>query len=51
MIIKKARVAAAVKRCLALHDDLDAAIEAVAQAMHLTPATVLECLAIEEAAT
>ena len=50
MIISKQRIAAAVERCLALHDDLAAAIEAVAQSMHLKPETVRECLEIEEVA-
>lgn len=43
-IIPKQKIADAVARCLALHDDLEAAIEAVAQSMHLTVETVRECL-------
>ena len=37
MIIPKSKVIEAVARCLAMNDDLDAAIESVAQALHLTP--------------
>ena len=42
-IIPKQQIADAVARCLALHDCLEAAIEAVAQAMHLSTETVREC--------
>lgn len=45
MIIPKSKVIEAVARCLAMNDNLDAAIESVAQAMHLTPDTVRECVA------
>lgn len=45
MIIPKSKVIEAVARCLAMTDDLDAAIESVAQALHLTPDTVRECVA------
>ena len=45
MIIPKSQVLEAVKRCLAMNDNLDAAIEAVAQSLHLTPDTVRECVA------
>ena len=44
MIISKQRIADAVARCLALHDDQEAAIEAVAQSMHLSVETVRECV-------
>lgn len=47
MIIPKSQVLEAVKRCLAMNDNLDAAIEAVAQSLHLTPDTVRECLATD----
>ncbi len=50
MIIPKSKVIEAVARCLAMNDDLDAAIESVAQAMHLTPDTVRECVQTEQAA-
>lgn len=45
MIIPKSKVIEAVTRCLAMNDDLEAAIESVAQAMHLTTDTVRECVA------
>jgi hypothetical protein len=44
MIISKTQIAAAVACCLALHGDQEAAIEAVAQSMHLTVETVRECV-------
>lgn len=44
MIISKTQIAAAVARCLALHGDQEAAIEAVAQSLHLTAETVRECV-------
>lgn len=47
MIIPKSQVLEAVKRCLAMNDNLDAAIDAVAQSLHLTPDTVRECLATD----
>ncbi len=47
MIIPKSKVLEAVARCLAMNDDIDAAIEAVAQSLHLTPDTVRECMATE----
>ena len=43
-IIPKEKIVAAVERCLALHGDHEAAIEAVAQSMHLSVETVLECI-------
>ena len=43
MITSKQQIAAAVARCLALHGDQEAAIEAVAQSMHLSVETVREC--------
>lgn len=43
MIVSKQQIADAV-RCLALHGDQEAAIEAVAQAMHLSVETVRECV-------
>lgn len=43
-IIPKQKISDAVARCLALHDDLEAAIEAVAQSMHLSAETVRECM-------
>ena len=45
MIIPKSKVIEAVARCLAIDDDLDAAVESVAQALHLTPDTARECVA------
>ena len=45
MIIPKSKVIEAVARCLAMNDNLDAAVESVAQALHLTPDTVRECVA------
>ncbi len=50
MIIPKHQVLEAVARCLAMDDNLDAAIEAVAQTLHLTPDTVRECLTTEQEA-
>lgn len=47
MIIPKSQVLEAVKRCLAMNNDFDTAIEAVAQSLHLTPDTVRECLATD----
>lgn len=44
MIVSKSQIAEAVARCLALHGDQEAAIEAVAQSMHLTVETVRECV-------
>lgn len=44
MIILKQQIAAAVERCLKWNPDLDKAIEAVAQSMHLAPETVRECV-------
>lgn len=44
MIVTKQQIAEAVDRCLALHGDIDAAIEAVAQSMHLAVETVRECV-------
>lgn len=44
MITSKTQIAAAVARCLALHGDQEAAIEAVAQSMHLSVETVRECV-------
>ena len=44
MIVSKSQIAEAVARCLALHGDIDAAVEAVAQSMHLAVETVRECL-------
>ena len=44
MIVTKQQIAEAVDRCLALHGDIDAAIVAVAQSMHLTVETVRECV-------
>lgn len=43
MIIPKQQIAAAVACYLELHGDQEAAIEAVAQAMHLSIETVQEC--------
>jgi hypothetical protein len=43
-IIPKEKIVAAVERCLALHGDHEAAIEAVAQSMHLSVETVRECI-------
>lgn len=45
MITPKSKVIEAVVRCLAMNDDFDVAIESVAQALHLTPDTVRECVA------
>lgn len=44
MITSKTQIAAAVAHSLALHGDEEAAIEAVAQSMHLTVETVRECV-------
>ena len=44
MIVSKSQIADAVARCLALHGDIDAAVEAVAQSMHLSVETVRECV-------
>lgn len=44
MIVTKQQIAEAVYRCLALHGDIDAAVEAVAQSMHLAVETVRECV-------
>lgn len=49
MIVSKQQIADAVARCLALHGDQEAAIEAVAQSMHLTVETVRECVEGEAA--
>ena len=49
MIISKTQIAGAVARCLALHGDHEAAIEAVAQSLHLPVETVRECVEEVEA--
>ena len=43
-IIPRQKIEAAVLRCLAMGSDLDEAIEAVAQSLHLPVETVLECI-------
>ena len=50
MIVPKSKVLEAVARCLAIDHDLDAAIESVAQALHLTADTVRECVQTQQAA-
>ena len=47
-IIPKEKIVAAVERCLALHNDKEKAIEAVAQSLHLPVEVVREC--VEEVA-
>lgn len=44
MITSKIQISAAVAHSLALHGDQEAAIEAVAQDMHLSVETVRECV-------
>lgn len=49
MIIPKTQIAAAVTRCLEQLGDPEAAIETVAQEMHLAVETVRECVEEVEA--